>query len=132
MFDYGTDHRIPYIKMNDAFMGQIDFLGCALYLRSFIQGYFHPQSNPFLLPILFESNYMLTGMMTFDVNGRTIELLSPKFLYFFNLMFKTFIVVLTKHILEFIIKILLSILNIYFKRITIKRIGIRIRQFFRL
>ncbi len=54
-----------------------------------------------------------------DGYRRRIKLLSPEFLNLLDLLLEALVLILRKHILKFIVKLLLSVFHIYLKGVSI-------------
>lgn len=123
---YRADHRIPDIQMDYTLVSQVYLFGVTFDLLRTLSRNLHPQLNLTLLPLLLQDNTMIVLGVFLDRDGRRIKFLSPQLLNLLDLLLEALILILRKHILKFIIKLLLPILNINLKRVPIESIRIRI------
>jgi hypothetical protein len=112
--------------MDYTLVSQVYLFGVTFYLLRTLSRNLHPQLNLTLLPLLLQDNTMIVLGVFLDRDGRRIKFLSPQLLNLLDLLLEALILILRKHILKFIIKLLLPILNINLKRVPIESIGIRI------
>jgi hypothetical protein len=132
VFNYGANHGVPDIEIDDTFVGEADFLGIALYLLRSLRRNLHPELYLPLLAIFLQCNTMVVLGIPLDSNGGGVEFFRPEFLYLLDLMLEVLILILREHVLEFIVEFLLAILHIDFEGITIEGVGVGVSEFLSL